>query len=124
MLPQTMALPDIPPMGDDWIGERSSSGNEKRRRASEFPTSVTSWGGGGRSVSSCSQGDQLGPRSTSGIGLAVGLEGLSRPGSSLSISRSGTTINLAGGGSAPNSRRPQRLVSLGEKLKESINRAV
>ena len=116
MLPQTMALPDIPPMGDDWIGERSLSGNEKRRRASEFPTSVTA-----NSISS--QGGHFGPRSTSGIGFAVGLEGLSRPGSSLSISRSGTPINLTGG-SAPNSRRPQRLVSLGEKLKENINRAV
>lgn len=117
MLPQTMALPDVPPMGEDWNGERSLSGNEKRRRASEFPSSVTSQGRGGSS----SQG--------LGMGLSVGLEWLSRPGSSLSMTRSVSGLSIGGGGagaggSAPNSRRPQRLVSLGEKLKENINRAV
>jgi len=113
MLPQTMALPDIPPMGEDWVGERSLSGNEKRRRASEFPSSVTSHGWG------VSPG--------AGLGLHVGLENLSRPGSSLSMTRSIGGLSIAGGGaggSAPNSGRPQRLVSLGEKLKENINRAV
>jgi hypothetical protein len=115
MLPQTMALPDVPPMGEDWVGERSLSGNEKRRRASEFPSSVTIHGWG------ASPG--------AGLGLNVGLEGLSRPGSSLSMTRSVSGLSIGGGGggaggSAPNSRRPQRLVSLGEKLKENIHRAV
>lgn len=105
MLPQTMALPDIPPMGDDWVGERSLSGNEKRRRASEF----------------------LGPSGgSSGASLGSGVEGLSRPGSSLSMTKTvgGGSVGSGIGGSAPSSRRPQRLVSLGEKLKENINRAV
>jgi hypothetical protein len=118
MLPQTMALPDVPPMGDDWIGERSLSGNEKRRRASEIPTSVNG--------SAAGWGMGMGSRSNSGLNLnlGVGLEGLSRPGSSLSMTRNMSTLSVGGGGSAPNSRRPQRLVSLGEKLKENINRAV
>ncbi|WVQ64317.1 uncharacterized protein L199_002479 [Kwoniella botswanensis] len=33
-LPQPMALPDIAPLGKDWHGDNSLSGNEKRRRAS------------------------------------------------------------------------------------------
>jgi hypothetical protein len=36
MLPQSMALPDVPPMGEGWHGDNSLSGNEKRRRASEM----------------------------------------------------------------------------------------
>ncbi|ORX35087.1 hypothetical protein BD324DRAFT_652803 [Kockovaella imperatae] len=35
-LPQSMALPDIAPLGKDWEGENSLSGNDKRRRASEM----------------------------------------------------------------------------------------
>ncbi|WWD22680.1 hypothetical protein CI109_107173 [Kwoniella shandongensis] len=34
-LPQPMALPEIAPLGKDWEGEASLSGNDKRRRASE-----------------------------------------------------------------------------------------
>ncbi|WWD06324.1 hypothetical protein V865_004414 [Kwoniella europaea PYCC6329] len=33
-LPQPMALPDVAPLGKDWHGDNSLSGNEKRRRAS------------------------------------------------------------------------------------------
>lgn len=35
-LPQPMALPEVAPLGSDWEGENSLSGNEKRRRASEM----------------------------------------------------------------------------------------
>jgi len=100
MLPQTMALPDVPPMGDAWIGENSLSGNEKRRRASEMlppamaaPASLTRSFGG-----------------WSGNGGAAGSVG----------SSSGS---MSGSGSVPG-RRPQRLVSLGERLKENITRPV
>nr|XP_019006025.1 uncharacterized protein I203_01343 [Kwoniella mangroviensis CBS 8507]OCF69486.1 hypothetical protein I203_01343 [Kwoniella mangroviensis CBS 8507] len=37
-LPQPMALPDIAPLGKDWHGDNSLSGNEKRRRASLLHT--------------------------------------------------------------------------------------
>ena len=35
-LPQSMALPDIAPMGMQWEGENGLSGNDKRRRASHL----------------------------------------------------------------------------------------
>lgn len=86
MLPQSMALPTIPPMGEGWEGDRSLSGNEKRRRASQTPTPTDS------------------------------------PCSSLNGSMGRMSIAPAGGRSAPSVRsgRPEKLVRLGEKLKENI----
>lgn len=38
VLPQSMALPAIPPLGRAWEGEEALSGNERRRRGSVAST--------------------------------------------------------------------------------------
>lgn len=82
MLPQSMALPTVPPMGEDWEGERSLSGNEKRRRASHAPIPL-----GGR--------DQ-------------------------SLTGSMSRLNFESRSSAGSNGRSEKLVRLGERLKEHI----
>ncbi|WWC97554.1 hypothetical protein V866_004438 [Kwoniella sp. B9012] len=67
-LPQPMALPDIAPLGKDWHGDNSLSGNEKRRRASLLHagqaisrgSSPLSRGSGGGSAPNSRRGSMVG----------------------------------------------------------------
>lgn len=83
LLPQRMALPHVAPMGRNWDGENSLSGNDRRRRASEQSPSIS--------------------RAMSNV--------------SLRSASSGT-------GSLSGSRRPEKFVRLGERLKETASRPI
>jgi hypothetical protein len=65
-----MALPDVPPMGRDWEGENSVSGNERRRRASELP---------GSDAGMMRMGSSFSGQGTASNGSAVQSVGDSRP---------------------------------------------
>lgn len=97
LLPQGMALPHVPPMGQTWMGENALSGNDKRRRTSET-------GSGSSNISRGMSG--LNIRSLSGAGFKG----------------EGNAMAIGGASSAPSSRRPDKLVRLGERLKENANR--
>ncbi|WWC57602.1 uncharacterized protein I303_100134 [Kwoniella dejecticola CBS 10117] len=84
-LPQPMSLPDIAPLGVQWTGENSLSGNEKRRRASNG--NINSY-----SNSYCNSNG-----SGNGNLHAAAAAGISRGSSPLGMGRLS--------GSAPNSRR-------------------
>lgn len=94
LLPQGMAQPHVAPMGREWDGENGLSGNDRRRRASE-------------------QGS---------------VAGISRTMSNVSIASRASTASATGGAggslSSSHSQRPDKLVRLGEKLKQNANRPI
>ncbi|WVR03066.1 hypothetical protein IAU60_000055 [Kwoniella sp. DSM 27419] len=95
-LPQPMALKDVKPLGKDWLGEASLSGNDKRRRASQITmTGDEHW---------CSSHSRRGSSSSDLSGHTRGQ----------AAGRASPTPSLPGADS-----RPERLVKLGQNLKRS-----
>ncbi|RSH83967.1 hypothetical protein EHS25_005211 [Saitozyma podzolica] len=98
-LPQPMAVKDVAPLGSDWSGEAALSGNEKRRRASEMGLGVGVGVGAGFGVAmQRSLGVPIKPR--------------------LSSVTAGFTHS--GGPQLPGEHRPERLVRLGQSLRQSM----
>ncbi|ORY26485.1 hypothetical protein BCR39DRAFT_255818 [Naematelia encephala] len=93
-LPQPMALPDVAPLGQAWEGENSLSGNEKRRRASEI-----------------GQVWQSSIASGGGVSINADIKG----------NRARDFATRLGGGDSLGEKRPERLVRLGERLRESVS---
>ncbi|WVQ94173.1 hypothetical protein IAU59_001251 [Kwoniella sp. CBS 9459] len=131
-LPQPMALRDVAPLGKDWEGDHTISGNEKRRRASQVSIQSTSNPTSGQGLALASGlGNSLGLPAAFGSSLGPGPNGsMSRRGSTASISdNTGLGLGLGlGGGSGRNSpalsragsssgNRPERLVRLGQGLR-------
>ncbi|KAI9633208.1 uncharacterized protein MKK02DRAFT_39187 [Dioszegia hungarica] len=89
-LPQPMALPDIKPMGSDWLAEEAMSGNERRRRASQMGL-----------------GDQLPLRATGSLSVPKSIP-------------SALGADPRFGSQSMGEKRPERLVKLGQSLRQSI----
>lgn len=99
-LPQPMAVKDVAPLGSDWSGEAALSGNEKRRRASEMGLGV---------------GVGVGVGSGVAIQRSLGVPIKAR----LSSVNAGSTHS--GESQLPGEhRRPERLVRLGQGLRQSM----
>ncbi|WVW81283.1 hypothetical protein I302_103274 [Kwoniella bestiolae CBS 10118] len=109
-LPQPMALPDIPPLGREWTGENSLSGNEKRRRASLLNVNSV---GNGHNISRGSS--PLGRALGNGTNSAPG----SRRGSFASASGDDVTIIARAGAMSPFGERLRRDLGSGRRGSES-----
>ncbi|TYJ51673.1 hypothetical protein B9479_007744 [Cryptococcus floricola] len=106
-LPQPMSLPDIAPLGKDWEGDNSLSGNEKRRMSGVLGMMPSAVGGGGGAAM--------------GGGSLGGSSATSRTGSvsSATSSTQGQDQKIMMGSSY--SQRPPHLAKLGERLRESVS---
>ncbi|WVQ72237.1 hypothetical protein IAR50_001786 [Cryptococcus sp. DSM 104548] len=105
-LPQPMALPDIAPLGKEWEGENSLSGNEKRRMSGALGMGMPSGLGGG---------------AAKGSGSLSGSLARSRTGSVSSASSSTQSQDQKIMVGSLFSQRPPHLAKLGERLRESVS---
>ncbi|OCF34834.1 hypothetical protein I316_03379 [Kwoniella heveanensis BCC8398] len=119
-LPQPMALKDVAPLGKDWEGEHTISGNERRRRASQVSVNSTAGGGGNSLGLPAGFGSSL-PLCPSGLGggnlsrrvsLASDSGGLA-----IGSGRNSPALSRAGSVSGGTGNRPERLVKLGQGLR-------
>ncbi|WVN88534.1 uncharacterized protein L203_103745 [Cryptococcus depauperatus CBS 7841] len=113
-LPQPMALPDVAPLGKDWVGEKALSGNDRRRMSA-----VTTTGIGMSSKGADAPG--LSQVSFSSVSLPANRVGLYGRSGSLLRSRASVDNSSEGELLSSSPKRPERLAKLGERLRESVS---